>query len=82
MGKLIIQPPSMHSGGDLVVYDNNGEAQKVIDFGQNDGKSEFSVHFAAFCSDFEYEIRQIEEGYRLLFVYTLNWVEGRKKTCL
>ena len=29
-GTLIIQPPSTHTGGELVVYEANGKSNKVI----------------------------------------------------
>ena len=75
--KLIIQPPTVHSGGDLVVYDAKGESQKVIDFGKKDGKSAFSVYYAAYWADSEYEILPIESGFCLSFVYSLCWTKSK-----
>jgi hypothetical protein len=37
-GTLIIQLPSIYTGGELMVYDNSG-AQYKYDFGQANGKS-------------------------------------------
>lgn len=77
-GKLIIQPPTDHTGGELVIYDGNSESHKVVDFGQKDGKRSFTVHFAAYWSDMEYEMRPIENGYQVMFVYSLFWVQGKQ----
>jgi hypothetical protein len=78
-GTLIIQLPSVHSGGELIVYENNGRSKKVIDFGQKDGKSEFSVYFAAHYADLEHEILEVKSGYRLALVYSLCWTQGKFK---
>ena len=76
-GTLIIQPPSTHTGGELVVYENDDRSNRVIDFGQKKGKSESSVHFAAHYADLEHELLQVKSGYRLVLVYSLCWVKGR-----
>lgn len=75
--KLIIQSSTVHTGGDLVVYDSKGESQKVIDFGKKDGKSVFSVYYAAYWVDSEYEILPIESGFCLSFVYSLCWTKSK-----
>ena len=76
-GKLIIQPPTFHSGGELVLYDGDAESHKVIDLGQKDGRNAYYVHFAAYWSDMEYEMRPIENGNQLMFVYSLFWIRGK-----
>ena len=75
-GTLIIQPPSIHTGGELVVYEANGKSNKVIDFGQKENKSKFSVQFAAHYADLEHELLEVKSGYRLALVYSLCWVTG------
>lgn len=75
-GTLIIQPPSLHTGGELVVYGTNGSANKVVDFGQKDGSARYSVHYTAHWADLEHELREVTSGYRLAIVYSLCWVTG------
>ena len=78
-GTLIIQPPSIHKGGELVVYENNGRSKKEIDFGAKDGNSEFSVHFAAHFADLEHEILEVKSGYRLAIIYSLCWSDAARE---
>lgn len=75
-GTLIIQPPSKHTGGELVVYENNDRSKKVIDFGLASGKMATSMHFAAHYADLEHELREVKSGYRLAMVYSLCWAKG------
>lgn len=75
-GTLIIQPPSTHTGGELVVYENNDRSQRVVDFGQQSDKSKSCVHFAAHYADLEHELREVTSGYRLALVYSLCWANG------
>ena len=75
-GTLIIQPPSTHTGGELVVYEANGMSNKVIDFGQKENKSKSSVQFAAHYADLEHELLEVKSGYRLALVYSLCWIRG------
>ena len=76
VGTLIIQPPSTHTGGELVVYEPNNKSKKVIDFGQNENKCKYSVQFAAHNVDFEHELLEVKSGYRIALVYSLCWVTG------
>ena len=75
-GTLIIQPPSLHTGGELVVYEQNGRTHKRIDFGQSDGTSAGAHHFAAHYADLEHELLEVTSGYRLALVYSLCWAKG------
>lgn len=75
-GTLIIQPPSTHTGGELVVYESNNRSKKVIDFGQESGKNATSTHFAAHYADLEHELLEVKSGYRLALVYSLCWING------
>lgn len=66
---LIIQLPSVFTGGDLVVKHNTKE--KRIKFGTKE--SEFSCFYAAHYSDCEHELTKIKSGYRMALVYSLCW---------
>jgi hypothetical protein len=58
-----------------MVYDNSG-AQFKYDFGQANGKSGYSAHYAAHYADLEHEIFEIKSGYRLVLIYNLCWLNG------
>ena len=79
-GTLIIQLPSIYTGGELMVYDNSG-AQFKYDFGQAKGKSSNLVHYAAHYADLEHEILEVKSGYRTVLIYNLCWENGNG-TCL
>lgn len=74
-GTLIIQLPSRHAGGELVVHENNG-TKNVIDFGQKEGNNEYSIYFAAHYADLEHELLEVRFGYRIALVYSLCWLHG------
>lgn len=71
-GTLVIQPPSLHTGGELVVYEKNGKNQKRIEFSQN----AYVYHFAAHYAELEHELLEVTSGYRLALVYSLCWARG------
>jgi hypothetical protein len=75
-GTLVIQLPSRHTGGQLIVYENEGEGKMECDFGQKEGKNEFDVYFAAHFADCEHELLPVTSGYRLVLVYSLCWPNG------
>ena len=79
-GTLVIQLPSIYTGGELIVYDVNGSEYKY-DFGQAKGKSSELFHYAAHYADIEHEIREITSGYRIFLVYNLCW-ENENGHCL
>lgn len=64
---LVIVLPSKHTGGELIVRHAGQETTVRFD----DPESEFQISFAAFYSDCEHEVKQVEEGYRLCLVYNL-----------
>lgn len=66
---LIIQLPSIFTGGDLIVKHNSKE--KKIAFG--DKESEFLCIYAAHYADCEHELTEITSGYRMALVYSLCW---------
>ena len=75
-GTLVIQPPSSHTGGELVIYENDGISHRICDFGQIAKKNASTFQFAAHYADLEHELRDIKSGYRLALVYSLCWING------
>lgn len=75
LGKLFIQPPSIHTGGQLAIWktttDNNIDAKKIIDFGQKEGNSRYSIYFAAHYADLNTEQFDTTYGYRPVLEYSL-----------
>ncbi|KAG1695294.1 hypothetical protein DVH05_020673 [Phytophthora capsici] len=67
---LVVQPPSHHEGGDLVVY-LNGELKFRHDFGKSDGKAAFYPHYAVHYADAEHALEEVTKGYRLALVYSI-----------
>ena len=68
---LVLQLPSIHEGGELVVY--NGDERKVYDFGQSTGNAPYLIHYAADYADLEHELLEVKSGYRTALVYSLCW---------
>ena len=66
MGTLVVNLPSKHEGGELVVRFDGRE--EVIDFSKA-GSYKFS--YAAFFADCEHELRKVTSGYRVCLVYNL-----------
>ena len=79
-GTLIIQLPSIYTGGELTVY-GYGESKTSFDFGQSTGKAEYSIHYAAHYADLEHEVAEVKSGHRLVLIYNLSWADGNG-TCL
>jgi hypothetical protein len=69
-GTLIVQLPSIYSGGELLVY--NERKKFTHDFGQTTKKSAFNVHFAAFYANINHELMPVTDGYRIVLIYSLN----------
>ncbi|KAG1689839.1 hypothetical protein DVH05_001873 [Phytophthora capsici] len=67
---LVIQPPSTHEGGDLVVY-RNGEVASRHDFGKSEGTAAFFNHYAVHYADAEHALEKVTKGYRLALVYSI-----------
>ena len=66
-GTLIVQLPSVFTGGDLVVRHAGKEV--VVKMSKEDSSSYCMV--AAHYSDCEHEVTRVESGYRLALVYSL-----------
>ncbi|KAJ8527441.1 hypothetical protein ON010_g14822 [Phytophthora cinnamomi] len=67
---LVVQPPSLHEGGDLVVY-RNGEVTYRHDFGKADGTATYLPHYAVHYADAEHAVEKVTKGYRLALVYSI-----------
>ena len=65
-GTLLIQLPSLHTGGELRIRHGSREAR--IDLSGTDCSE---LGFAAFYADCEHEVRPVESGYRLCLVFNL-----------
>jgi hypothetical protein len=72
-GTLIIQLPSNHKGGELVIY-NNDSTTSIHDFGVKSGKAQYSINYAAHYADVEHEILEVKSGYRIALIYSLCWI--------
>ncbi|KAK1932467.1 hypothetical protein P3T76_012051 [Phytophthora citrophthora] len=70
IGTLVVQPPSSHGGGDLVVY-RNGEVSCRHDFGKSEGTAGYFNHYAVHYADAEHALEKITKGYRLALVYSV-----------
>ncbi|RAW31993.1 hypothetical protein PC110_g11667, partial [Phytophthora cactorum] len=64
---LVVQPPSTHEGGDLVLY-RDGEVKYRHDFGKLDGTAAYLPHYAVHYADAEHALEKVTKGYRLALV--------------
>ncbi|KAL3667271.1 hypothetical protein V7S43_007503 [Phytophthora oleae] len=67
---LVVQPPSAHEGGDLVVF-RGGKERYRYDFGKEDDRAAFLTHFAVHYADAEHALEKVTKGFRLALVYSL-----------
>ncbi|KAE9310953.1 hypothetical protein PF008_g20324 [Phytophthora fragariae] len=67
---LVVQLPSKHEGGDLVVYRGGKEVQRH-DFGKREGTAASLPHFAVHYADADHKLEKVTKGYRLVAVYSL-----------
>ncbi|EGZ22716.1 hypothetical protein PHYSODRAFT_252137 [Phytophthora sojae] len=67
---LVVQPPSLHEGGDLVVY-RDGRVKHRHDFGAADGTATYLTHYAVHYADAEHAVEKVTKGYRLALVYSV-----------
>jgi hypothetical protein len=65
-GTLIIQLPSIYTGGELVVQ--HKETKKIYDLAKD---NEFQFQFIAFFADCEHELKPVTSGHRLCLVYNM-----------
>lgn len=67
---LVVQTPSSHEGGDLVVY-RGGKPRYRHDFGKADDTDAYLTHYAVYNADAEHAVEKVTKGYRLALVYSL-----------
>jgi hypothetical protein len=72
---LVIALPSVHEGGELIVY-HEGRQHEIVFAGAASGHE---LSFAAFYADCQHEIRSLRCGYRLCLVYNLMFAGSRGK---
>ncbi|KAK1945972.1 hypothetical protein P3T76_003020 [Phytophthora citrophthora] len=77
---LVIQSPSLHEGGDLVVY-GGGEIKHRHDFGKADGTATYLPHYAVHYADAEHALETVTKGYRLALVYSAFKGIDRARFC-
>ncbi len=64
-GTLVLNLPSQHEGGDLIIEFEN--KSHTINFSDEN----FDIGYAAFYTDCDHEVVQVTKGYRLNLVYNL-----------
>ncbi|RLN95234.1 hypothetical protein BBJ28_00021301 [Nothophytophthora sp. Chile5] len=67
---LVIQLPSLHEGGDLVVY-QGGKERARHDFGKVDGSAPYVPHYAVHYADAEHSVDKVTSGHRLVLIYSI-----------
>ncbi|KAF4319168.1 hypothetical protein JM18_004667 [Phytophthora kernoviae] len=67
---LVLQPPSLHKGGDLVVY-RDTTTEYRHDFGKKDSTAAYLPHYAVHYADAEHALENVTKGYRLALVYSI-----------
>lgn len=70
---LVVQPPSAHEGGTLVVdCEYESFVEYSVDFGKTSSAVTFSTHFAVFSASAKHKFEPVTSGYRLAIVYTVR----------
>ncbi|KAG6945614.1 hypothetical protein JG688_00016467 [Phytophthora aleatoria] len=67
---LVVQPPSTHEGGDLVVF-RGGKERYRHDFGKTEGTASYLTHYAVHYADAVHSLEKVTKGYRLVLVYSI-----------
>ncbi|EGZ27149.1 hypothetical protein PHYSODRAFT_467929 [Phytophthora sojae] len=67
---LVVQPPSLHQGGDLVVF-RDGQVKHRHDFGTAEGTATYLPHYAVHYADAEHAVEKVTKGFRLALVYSV-----------
>lgn len=67
---LVLQLPSEHTGGDLVVF-RGRDTQYRYDFGKASGMAPYLPHYAVHYADAEHALEEVTSGYRLVLVYSV-----------
>ncbi|KAE8886182.1 hypothetical protein PF003_g29891 [Phytophthora fragariae] len=75
---LVVQPPSVHEGGDLVVY-RDGKPAYRHDFGKADGSAAYAPHYAVHYADAEHALEKVTKGFRRSGVLDLSADDKKDK---
>jgi len=75
-GTVVVQLPSAHTGGQLLVYKEGAKRAISHDFGQKKGTAKTKCNYAVHYADAEHAVKPIESGYRLALVYSLCWPDA------
>lgn len=67
---LVVQPPSLHEGGNLLVRRYN-EVKHCHDFGKEAGTATFLPHYAVHYAGAAHTLEMVTKGYRLALVYSV-----------
>lgn len=78
-GVLLVQLPSIFTGGGLTVIGKDNESINSVAFDETNTYGMISVYYAAYTKDSEIVYERVKSGYRLLLVYTLSWTIGMNK---
>ncbi len=73
---LVIQLPSIHEGGQMVIHHGAGTKKTTTcyDFSAaTNPKAASTPHFIAHYADVEHEILEVTSGYRVALTYSLCW---------
>lgn len=73
---MVVQLPSLHEGGDLMVFlpspgPDKEEKEFRHDFGKESGAAPFGVHYAVHYADAEHAVEPVTSGYRIVLVYSI-----------
>lgn len=70
---LVVQLPSLHERGELMVYDDEDAAKKyAFDFEKSTGTAAFKPSYAVYVVGTEYEVTEVKSGYRVVLVYSIR----------
>ncbi|OWZ15289.1 hypothetical protein PHMEG_00011107 [Phytophthora megakarya] len=67
---MVVQLPSLHEGGDLIVY-RGGEVKYRHDFGKKEDTAAYLPHYAVHYADAEHALEKVTKGYRLVLIYSI-----------
>ncbi|KAL9935560.1 hypothetical protein V8E36_005908 [Tilletia maclaganii] len=69
LARMFIQPPSNHTGGNLLVSHDDETAPLQYDFGQGTRQRYMWSHYAVYAADAAYALTTVTSGYQLALVY-------------
>ncbi|KAL9934164.1 hypothetical protein V8E36_007246 [Tilletia maclaganii] len=75
---MVVQLPSSHEGGQLLVYNGEDDIPVSHDFGDAAGTKSYQCHYAVHYADSEHAVTPITSGYRMALVYSICWPSGWK----